>query len=100
MGNRRKAYLTGSRPTLRSPFTEGAPTPPREPVRLYDTSGPGSDPHLGLPPLRGPWVHERGDVEHYVGRTAALRDEGRASVRAGRSGAEPVPGAAGGAPRP
>ena len=99
MGNRRKAYVTGSRPDVRVPFTEVGLTAPHEPVRLYDTSGPGSDPHLGLPPLRGPWVHERGDVEHYVGRTAALRDDGRASVRAGRSGAEPFPGAAADAPR-
>jgi len=99
MGNRRKAYVTGSRPDLRVPYTEVALTAPHEPVRLYDTSGPGSDPQLGLPPLRGPWAHERGDVEHYVGRTAALRDDGRASVRAGRSGAEPFPGAAADAPR-
>src|SRR5918993_269080 len=99
MGTGRKAYLTGSRPDLRVPFTEVALTAPHEPVRLYDTSGPGSDPQLGLPPLRGPWVHERGDVEHYVGRTAQLRDDGRASVGAGRSGAEPFPGAAADAPR-
>src|SRR5918995_3419866 len=99
MGNRRKAYVTGSRPDLRVPYTEVALTAPHEPVRLYDTSGPGSDPQRGLPPLRGPWVHERGDVEHYVGRPAALRDDGGASVRAGRSGAEPFPGAAADAPR-
>ena len=99
MGSRRKAYLTGSRPDLRVPVTEVSLTPPNEPVRLYDTSGPGSDPREGLLPLRSPWVHERGDVEHYVGRTAQLRDDGRASLRAGRSSAEPFPGAAADAPR-
>ena len=85
MGIRRKTYVAGSRPDVRVPFTEVALDPPNEPVRLYDTSGPGSDPREGLLPLRSPWVHERGDVEHYVGRTAQLRDDGRASLRAGRS---------------
>jgi phosphomethylpyrimidine synthase len=99
MGSRRKAYLTGSRPDLRVPVSEVSLTPPNEPVRLYDTSGPGGDPREGVPQLRSPWVHERRDVEHYVGRTAALRDDGRASVRAGRSGAEPFPGASADAPR-
>lgn len=40
-----------------------------EPVRLYDTSGPYTDPNVkvdirkGLPPLRLDWILERGDVE-------------------------------------
>lgn len=39
------------------------------PVRLYDTSGPYTDPNIkvdirkGLPPLRLDWILERGDVE-------------------------------------
>ncbi|HLM63819.1 MAG TPA: phosphomethylpyrimidine synthase ThiC, partial [Acidimicrobiales bacterium] len=99
MGSRRKAYVTGSRPDVRVPYTEVALSPPEDPVRLYDTSGPGSEPHEGLAPVRGAWIHERGDVEHYTGRTAQLRDDGRASARAGRSGAEPFPGAAADAPR-
>jgi phosphomethylpyrimidine synthase len=32
-------------------------------VDLYDTGGPrGGDPRVGLPPLRTPWILERGDV--------------------------------------
>src|SRR5258705_7599939 len=52
-----------------------------EPVRLYDTSGPGSEPTVGLPPLRRAWITGRGDVEEYAGRVARLRDDGRAAVR-------------------
>jgi phosphomethylpyrimidine synthase len=43
--------------------------PPHEPVRLYDTSGPYTDPDAvvdlerGLDPLRSRWIEERGDVE-------------------------------------
>jgi phosphomethylpyrimidine synthase len=50
-------------------------------VRLYDTSGPGSDPAVGLPPLRQEWIVGRDDVEPYDGRTESLRDDGRAAVR-------------------
>ena len=44
------------------------------PVRVYDTSGPYSDPTVqidinrGLPELRKPWILARGDVEFYEGR--------------------------------
>jgi phosphomethylpyrimidine synthase len=99
MGSRRKAYVAGTRTDVRVPFTEVVLDPPNDPVRLYDTSGPGSDPRAGLDPLRGPWIHERADVEHYTGRVASLRDDGRASFRAGRSAAEPFPGAGGDRPR-
>ncbi len=99
MGIRRKTYVTGSRPDLQVPACEVALEPPNEPVRLYDTSGPGGEPRDGLAPLRARWIHERGDVEHYTGRTATLRDDGRASFRVGRSAAEPFPGAAADAPR-
>jgi phosphomethylpyrimidine synthase len=92
MGIRRKTYVAGTRSDVRVPFCEVALDPPNDPVRLYDTSGPGSDPHTGLEPRRAAWIHERGDVEHYEGRVATLRDDGRASYRAGRSAAEPFPG--------
>ena len=98
MGIRRKTYVAGVRDDVRVPFTEVVLDPPNEPVRLYDTSGPGSDPYAGLDPIRAPWIHERDDVEHYDGRVATLRDDGRASFRAGTSGAEPFPGP--GADRP
>ena len=44
------------------------------PLRLYDTSGPYTDPTLhldskkGLPPLRRNWILQRGDVEERTGR--------------------------------
>src|SRR5438876_4959195 len=91
MGIRTKVYTEGSRPDIRVPFTEVAvgdsPGPhgpvPNAPVRLYDTSGPGSDPAAGLPPLRRPWVLGREDVEEYDGRPVSARDDGRAAVRRG-----------------
>ncbi|QKW16256.1 phosphomethylpyrimidine synthase ThiC [Verrucosispora sp. NA02020] len=62
MQARRKVYVEGSRPDVRVPFAEVELTGDNPPVRLYDTAGPGSDPEVGLPPLRGPWIAERGDV--------------------------------------
>ncbi|MBW4023925.1 MAG: phosphomethylpyrimidine synthase ThiC [Proteobacteria bacterium] len=54
-------------PHLRVPFREIAldPTAREEPVRVYDTSGPFTDPTVvidlaqGLPPLREAWIAER-----------------------------------------
>ncbi len=75
----RKAYVTGSRPDIRVPVREVAldATPgdgvENAPVRLYDTSGPYTDPsattdvRAGLPALRQAWIAERGDVEEYDG---------------------------------
>ena len=54
-----------------------------EQVQLYDTSGPGSDPTVGLPSLRSPWIAGRGDAGTYEGRDVRLRDDGRAAVRRG-----------------
>jgi phosphomethylpyrimidine synthase len=88
---RRAAYLAGSRPDIRVPVTEVAleasttlagELAENPPVRLYRTEGPGSDPELGLPPLREGWITERGDTETYEGRSVQLRDDGRAAVRA------------------
>lgn len=62
MSARRKVYIEGSRPDIRVPFAEVELSGAESPVRLYDTSGPGSDPEVGLPPLRGPWVAQRADV--------------------------------------
>jgi len=88
--NRRKVYVDGPR-GVRVPFAEVALTGENEPVRLYDTSGPGSEPTVGLAPLRRPWVVGRGDVEEYEGRAQRLRDDGRAAVR-GRVGPQPFAG--------
>ena len=87
--NRRKVYVEGDPPEIRVPFIEialsdspGRRGPvPNDPVRLYDTSGPGSDPEVGLPLLRRDWVLGRGDVAEYEGRAVTPRDDGRASVR-------------------
>jgi phosphomethylpyrimidine synthase len=100
---RRKGYAPGQRPDVRVPFTEvrldDSPGPlgpqANAPVRLYDTSGPGSDPEVGLPPLRRAWVLERDDVEEYAGRRSSGRDDGRVGER---RGAQAVPPA--GRPRP
>ena len=51
-------------------------------VRVYDTSGPYSDPaaetdiNRGLPELRKPWILARGDVEFYAGRDVRPEDNG------------------------
>ena len=69
---RRKVYVEGSRPDLRVPFAEVELSGDNPPVRLYDTSGPGSDPEVGLPPLRGPWIAARGDVAPVAGAGTPL----------------------------
>src|SRR5438067_3164288 len=93
---RTKVYVEGSR--VRVPFSEVALTN-GEQVRLYDTSGPGSDPTTGLPPLRRPWILARGDVEEYEGRAVSARDDGRAAVRRGQ-GTERFNGGDGAGRRP
>jgi phosphomethylpyrimidine synthase len=80
--NRVKVYQRGERDGIRVPFTEVRLGRGNEPVRLYDTSGPGGDPEVGLPGLRREWIAGRGDVEEYGGRPAGERDDGRR----GRSG--------------
>jgi phosphomethylpyrimidine synthase len=51
-------------------------------VRVYDTSGPYSDPAVetdinqGLPELRKPWILARDDVELYEGREVKPEDNG------------------------
>lgn len=78
---------------LRVPVTEItlAPSPdgtPNEPVRVYRTQGPGSDPVRGLAPAREPWVVARGDTEEYDGRDRALADDGRSALRRGAASQE------------
>jgi phosphomethylpyrimidine synthase len=80
MVGRSKVYVASSVPGVTVPFQEVALTN-GEAVRLYDTSGPGSDPTIGLPPLRASWIEGRGDVATYEGRPVDLRDDGRAAVR-------------------
>jgi phosphomethylpyrimidine synthase len=52
-------------------------------VRVYDTSGPYTDPNAhidinaGLPQLRRDWIMARGDVEAYDGREVKPEDNGQ-----------------------
>jgi len=74
----RKVYLEGTGPGARVPMREIALEPPHAPVRLYDTSGPYTDPDAvvdlerGLDPLRSRWIEERGDVESLDGPSSAF----------------------------
>src|SRR6266480_2395088 len=74
-----KIYLNGSRPDLRVPTREVTLTGGNPPLRLYDTSGPCTDPDTqidlkrGLPPLRLAWILGRGDVEELSGPTSSYR---------------------------
>ena len=87
MATRSKVYVDGAQ-GVRVPFAQialsaspdGRPNPA---LRLYDTSGPGSEPTAGLPPLRLGWILEREDVVETPGRRSTLRDDGRAAVRRG-----------------
>jgi phosphomethylpyrimidine synthase len=73
---RRKAYLRAGDglavPTTQVTLTTG------EHIHLYDTSGPGADPEVGLPALRRAWILGRGDVEEIAApRPVDARDDGR-----------------------
>jgi phosphomethylpyrimidine synthase len=96
MGQRHKIHVAGDRPDVPAdvqvPFTEVSLEGGDPAVRLYDTSGPSAPAEQGLAPGRSRWIHERDDVEHYTGRVATLRDDGRAAFRSGRSSAEPFEG--------
>ena len=82
-GRRSKVYRESARrPDVRVPFTE-IKLDGDDPIRLYDTAGPGSEAVDGLPALRRPWIDERADVEEYEGRRGDIRDDGRAAARRG-----------------
>ena len=90
--NSRKVYTAGKiYPGLRVPSREislgstksvrgGVEANPA--VRVYDTSGPWSDPdaacdvNQGLAPLRQDWIQGRSDVEGYAGRVVLPQDNG------------------------
>lgn len=83
----RKVYIEGSRKDVRVPMREIVLSPTKtpqgmvenEPVRVYDTTGPYTDPHFepdvekGLPPLRRNWIVERGDVEEMERSSVAIQ---------------------------
>ena len=74
-----KVYVTGSRPDIRVPMREVALSGGNPSLRLYDTSGPATDPEAlldvkrGLPPLRQAWILGRTDVEELPGPTSVYR---------------------------
>ena len=99
--NSAKIYINGEiHSHLRVPFREISLTPtptkaenggpdiltPNDPVLVYDTSGPYTDPEVeidvrkGLPPLRQQWIIDRGDVESYEGRVILPMDNGYKQV--------------------
>ncbi|SDD32546.1 phosphomethylpyrimidine synthase ThiC [Glycomyces harbinensis] len=59
MNGRTKVYVEGPRADIQVPFTQVSLAGGEPPLRLYDTSGPGSDPEAGLPRLREAWIDER-----------------------------------------
>ncbi|ADD40627.1 phosphomethylpyrimidine synthase ThiC [Stackebrandtia nassauensis] len=88
MSARSKVYVTGSRPDIRVPFTEVALSDGEPPVRLYDTSGPGSEPADGLPRLRADWIAERGGGDrvtqlHYARNGVITPEMEFAAIREG-----------------
>ncbi|MES5863959.1 phosphomethylpyrimidine synthase ThiC [Bacillus cereus group sp. RP32] len=82
----KKVYVDGPRAGMKVPMreieqseTNGIPNPP---IRVYDTSGPYTDPaykvelEKGIPMPRHSWILERGDVEAYEGREVKPEDDG------------------------
>ena len=95
-----KIYVQGSRPDIRVPMREItlADTPTdfggekNPPVRVYDTSGPYTDPNVtidlrtGLGDVRSAWIEERNDTEiledsHSEFTNARLNDPKLAHLR-------------------
>ncbi|WFE15043.1 phosphomethylpyrimidine synthase ThiC [Bacillus atrophaeus] len=86
----KKVYVEGSSPDIQVPMREIGLSPTtgsfgeeeNTPVRVYDSSGPYTDPnqqiniHDGLQPLRHKWISGRGDVEEYEGRAIKPEDNG------------------------
>jgi len=79
----RKIYVESPRmPQVRVAMREIALSGGEPPVTVYDTSGPYTDPNLGvditrgLAPLRREWILARGDVEAYEGRARKPEDDG------------------------
>ncbi|HDR7434811.1 MULTISPECIES: phosphomethylpyrimidine synthase ThiC [unclassified Bacillus (in: firmicutes)] len=82
----KKVYVDGPRAGMKVPMreieqseTNGVSNPP---IRVYDTSGPYTDPaykvelEKGIPTPRHSWILERGDVEAYGGREVKPEDDG------------------------
>ena len=80
----KKVYVDGANGTVKVPFREIAlhPTADEPPLRVYDTSGPYTDPQAeididqGLARPREAWIAARGDTEVYEGRQVQAADNG------------------------
>ncbi|MBY6136440.1 phosphomethylpyrimidine synthase ThiC [Leisingera sp. XS_AS12] len=81
----RKIYVNGEvHKDIRVPMREISvhPTAGEDPLPVYDSSGPYTDPNVltdirqGLPQLRRQWILDRGDVEEYQGRDVKPEDNG------------------------
>ena len=92
----RKVYVAGTRDRgLRVAMREIdlSPAAKEPPLRVYDPSGPYSDPAAaidikqGLSSLRGPWIAARGDVGPQQGRAVRPEDNG---LKAGEASEVPV----------
>jgi phosphomethylpyrimidine synthase len=83
--NSKKVFVQGSRPDIQVAMREITLTPTllgdgsyeqNPPVRIYDTSGPYTDPTIsidirkGLAPIQADWIVERGDTEELDGYTS------------------------------
>lgn len=83
--NSHKIYVQGSRPDIRVPMREitlsdtttDAGVEKNQPLTIYDTSGPYSDPDVtidickGLADVRTPWIVDRADTEVLEGLSSA-----------------------------
>ncbi len=75
----RSIFPTRPVPTFASPCARSRSRAASRPVRLYDTSGPFTDPQVdidlkrGLPPLRETWIRGRADVEELTHHSSEYR---------------------------
>jgi len=113
--NSQKVHIETACPNIRVAMREVTQSPTRDfqgqitqnpPLRVYDTSGPYTDPaakidiRAGLQPLRAAWIDQRNDTETYAGREVQPRDNGYltaghaefASQRETKGQLQPFPG--------
>ncbi len=84
-GSRKIHVAVPSSPDVRVAMREIVldPSCSEPPLRVYDTSGPYTDPKAtididaGLPPIRSGWIAARGDVEAYDPREVRPEDNGQ-----------------------
>ncbi|MFJ8256469.1 phosphomethylpyrimidine synthase ThiC [Peribacillus asahii] len=94
----KKVFVEGSTPSIRVPFREIEQSPTvtargeevNQPIRVYDTSGPYTDPQVkidiekGLPSVRSEWIRNREDTEEYIGREIKPEDNGYKNIDQGK----------------